>query len=321
VTPAASGWLRFLAGRLVAATATLAVLSALVFAATEVLPGDASGALAGVDATATQREQIRAELGLDRPAVVRYADWVGGVLHGDLGTAYVGGRPVADVLADRMPNSLLLAGAALLVMIPAALALGLLAGLRAGGGIDRAVSTASLVAAGAPEFLTAAVLVAVLATGFGLLPEVSLVPLGGSPLDDPVVLVLPTLTLVGVGLALATRMVRASAADVAAAPYVEAARLNGVRGVRLAVRHVLPNAVGPAVQVLATTIGGLVGGAVVVETFFGYPGIGFELQQAVLRRDIPVVQGLVLVLSAVSLGALLVGDVVRRLLDGARRAT
>ena len=227
---------------------------------------------------------------------------------------------MADVLADRLPDSLLLAGVALAVMVPAAVALGLLAGLRAGSPADRAVSTAALVAVGVPEFLTAAVLVAVLATGLGLLPQVSLVPLGGSPLDDPAILALPAMTLVVVGLALATRMIRASAADVAASPYVEAARLNGVHGLRLAVRHVLPNAAGPAVQVLATTIGGLVGGAVVVETFFGYPGVGFELQQAVVRRDVPVVQGLVLVLSAVSLGALLAGDVLRRLIDGGRRA-
>jgi peptide/nickel transport system permease protein len=313
------GWLRFLLGRVVAAVLTLGAVSVLVFAATDVLPGDASGALAGADATAAQRAQIRAELGLDRPAVQRYLEWAGGVLHGDLGTAFVGGRPVAGMLADRLPNSLLLAGVALAVMIPAAVALGLLAGMRAGRRTDRVVSTVTLVAVGVPEFLTAAILVAGLATGLGLLPEVSLVPLGGNPLDDPVILVLPALTLVVVGLALATRMIRASAADVAATPYVEAARLNGVRGLRLALVHVLPNALGPAVQVLATTIGGLVGGAVVVETFFGYPGVGFELQQAVVRRDVPVVQGLVMVLAAVSLTALLAGDVARRLVDGDRR--
>jgi peptide/nickel transport system permease protein len=310
-------WLRFLLGRVLGAVLVLGVLSVLIFAATEVLPGDAAGVVAGPDATASDRAQIRAELGLDRPPVQRYLSWVGGVLQGDLGTAFVGGRPVAAVIADRLPASLLLAGLALVVMVPLALVLGLLAGMRAGRAADRVVSTAALVAVGVPEFLTATLLVAVFATGLGLLPEVSLVPIGGGPLDDPVILVLPALTLTLVGLALATRLIRASAADVAASPYVEAARLNGVRGLRLAVRHVLPSAVGPAVQVFAVVVGGLVGGAVVVETVFDYPGIGFELQQAVARRDVPLVQGVALVLAATALGALLAGDVIRRLLtDG-----
>jgi peptide/nickel transport system permease protein len=242
------------------------------------------------------------------------------VLRGDLGTAFVGGRPVAEVIADRLPNSALLAGLALLVMVPFAIALGLLAGMRARAPVDRVISTATLVAVGIPEFLTAALLVAVLATGAGLLPEVSLVPLGGGPLDDPAILVLPVLTLMVVGLSLGTRMIRAAAADVAAAPYVEAARLNGVRGLRLAVRHVLPGAVGPAVQVFALVVGGLIGGSIVVETLFGYPGVGLELQEAVARRDIPVVQGLTLVLCALSLLVLLGADVLRRLLGGSAGA-
>lgn len=308
-------WPRFLIGRLLGAALVLGVLSVLIFSATEVLPGDAAGTLAGTDATVAERAAIRAELGLDRPAVERYREWAGAALRGDLGTAFVGGRPVTGVLADRLPNSLLLAGLALGVMVPVGIVLGLLAGLRAGRTADRVVSTAALVAVGVPEFLTAAVLVAVLAVGLGLVPEVSLVPLGGSPLDAPEILVLPVLSLIAVGLALATRLIRASAADVAASPYVEAARLNGVRGARLAVRHVLPNAVGPAVQVFAVLVGGLIGGAVVVETIFNYPGAGYELQQAVARRDVPVVQGVTLVLCAAALLALLLGDVVRRLID------
>ena len=310
-------WARFLLGRLLGTVVALALLSVLIFVATEVLPGDAVGGLAGPDATEAERAALRTDLGLDRPPVQRYLDWSAGVLRGDLGTAFVGGRPVAEVLADRLPNSALLAGLALLAMVPPAIALGLLAGMRAGAPADRLISTAALVAVGIPEFLTATLLVAVLATGTGLLPEVSLVPLGGGPLDDPAILVLPVLALMVVGLSLGTRMIRASAADVAAAPYVEAARLNGVRGLRLAVRHVLPVAVGPAVQVFALVVGGLVGGSIVVETFFGYPGVGLELQEAVARRDIPVVQGLTLALCAASLGALLCADVLRRLLDGA----
>jgi peptide/nickel transport system permease protein len=309
------GWARFLLGRIAGAVLVLGVLSVLVFAATAVLPGDAAGGLAGPDATEAERDRIRADLGLDRPAVERYLSWAGGLLRGDLGTAWVGGRPVGELIADRLPDSALLAGLALLLIVPLGLALGLLAGLRAGRTADRVVSTGALLAVGVPEFLTAALFVAVFGTWLRLFPRVSLVPLGGSGLDTPEILVLPVLTLSVVGLATATRMIRSSAADVAASPYIEAARLGGVRGLRLALVHVLPNAAGPAVQVVAVVVGGLVGGSVVVETVFGYPGVGQELAQAVVRRDVPVVQGLTLVLAAVALAALLAGDVLRRLLD------
>lgn len=314
------GWGRFLAGRLAGAVLVLAALSVLVFAATEVLPGDASGGLAGPTASDVDRERIRTGLGLDRPPVERYLGWVSGIVRGDLGTTFVGGRPVVDVLGERFPNSLLLAGLAVAVIVPVSVVLGLLAGMAAGRPPDRWVSTATLVVVAVPEFLTAALLAAVFGRWLGLLPAVSLVPLGGSPLDVPAILVLPVLAMSGVGLGLATRLIRSAAAEVVASPYVEAARLGGVRGIRLAVRHVLPNAVGPAVQTFATVTGALVGGAVVVETAFGYPGVGLELQQAVARRDLPLVQGLTMVLCATVLLALLAGDVVARLTDGPDRA-
>ena len=219
------------------------------------------------------------------------------------------------MLGARLPNSLLLAGLTLALTVPLAVLLGLSAGLRAGGNGDRLVSTLAQVAAGVPEFVSAALLIAVLSVRLDLLPRVSLVPLGGTPLDAPRSLVLPVLTLTAVGSATAIRLIRVSAADVAASPYVEAARLNGVRGARLALRHVLPNAVGPAVQALTLTTGVLVGGAVVVESVFDYPGIGRELQRAVAARDIPMVQGIATALAAVMLLILLLGDICGRLLD------
>ncbi|MDX3369178.1 ABC transporter permease, partial [Streptomyces sp. ME02-6987-2C] len=182
---------------------------------------------------------------------------------------------------------------------------------------DRVVSTSAQILAAVPEFVVAALLVAVLAVWLEVLPRVSVIPLGGTPLDVPDALVLPVLTLSAVGLAVATRLLRASVADTAARPYCEAARLNGVRGVRLAVRHILPNAAGPAVQALTLTTGALVGSAVVVENVFDYPGIGRELQLAVAARDVPMVQGIATALVAVMLAVLLLGDVCARLL-GAR---
>lgn len=263
---------------------------------------------------ATRRGPGRTRAGpARRPAVRRLG---GGRGPGDLGRGFVGERPVADVLTTRLPNSLLLAGLTLAVTAPLATLLGLWTGLR-GGVADRVVSTSAQILAAVPEFVVAALLVAVLAVWLEVLPRVSVIPLGGTPLDVPDALVLPVLTLSAVGLAVATRLLRASVADTAARPYCEAARLNGVRGVRLAVRHILPNAAGPAVQALTLTTGALVGSAVVVENVFDYPGIGRELQLAVAARDVPMVQGIATALVAVMLAVLLLGDVCARLL-GAR---
>ncbi|MFD5003707.1 ABC transporter permease [Streptomyces mutabilis] len=308
--------LAFAARRVAGAAVLLVLLSAAVFAATAVLPGDAVSAVAGVDASEARRAAVRAELGLDRPAAERYADWAASAVRGDLGRGFVGERQVAEVIATRLPNSLLLAGLTLAVTAPLAALLGLWTGLR-GGGADRVVSTTAQILAAVPEFVIAALLVAVLAVWLEVLPRVSLIPLGGTPLDVPHALVLPVLTLSAVGLAVATRLLRASVADTAATPYCEAARLNGVRGVRLAVRHILPNAAGPAVQALTLTTGALVGSAVVVENVFDYPGIGRELQLAVAARDVPMVQGIATALVAVMLVVLLLGDICARLL-GAR---
>jgi peptide/nickel transport system permease protein len=301
--------------RIAGAIVVLAALSALIFAATEVLPGDAAGVLAGADSSRADRDSLRQELGLDAGLADRYKTWVTAAARGDLGTGYVGHREVAAVLADRLPNSLVLAALAMALAVPVAVAVGLAAGLRGGRRTDRVISTAMLVTAGIPEFLVAVLLVAVFAAGFGLLPEVSLVPLGARPWQAPAVLVLPTAALAVTALAVAARIVRSSVADIATAPYIEAARLRGVSGLRLAVRHVLPNALGPAVQVVTVMFAGLVGGAVVVEALFNYPGVGFELQQAVANRDVPMVQGLALALSATTLVVLLVGDIAHLLLN------
>lgn len=311
-------WARFLLRRIGAVVPALLVLSALIFAATELLPGDAVSAVTGPSATAAERAQVRQELGLDRPAALRYAEWVGGALRGDLGVGYVSSRPVSEVIGARLGNSALLAGLALLVAAPTAVALGLVAGFRTGRAADRNISTAALLAVSVPEFVLATALAAVLASGLHLVPQVSLVAIGGHPLDTPRILVLPVMTLAVTAAAIAARLVRASVADIAAAPYTEAARLRGVTGTRLALRHVLPNAAAPAVQALALVTGALVGGSVVVETLFGYSGVGLELHRAVANRDIPLVQGITLVLCGVTLLTLLAADIVVRVLDPRR---
>ncbi|SOD62671.1 peptide/nickel transport system permease protein [Streptomyces zhaozhouensis] len=311
-------WSLFLLRRLAALVPTLAALSVLVFGATELLPGDAVGAVAGPDATEAERAAVRERLGLDDDPVTRYLRWAGGAVRGDLGTAYTGGRAVHELIASRLPHSLLLAGLALAVTVPLSIALGLWAGSRAGRRADRAVSTGVLLVAGLPEFVTATALWWLLAGELGLLPRVSLVPLGGSPLDTPEILVLPALTLAATGVAVGTRLVRSASAEAVASPWIEAARLRGVGGARLAVRHVLPGALAPATQAFGLITGALVGGAIVVETVYGYPGIGLELQQAVAHRDIPLVQGIALVLCAATLATVLLADLAARALDPRR---
>ncbi|AOS63707.1 ABC transporter permease [Actinoalloteichus hymeniacidonis] len=305
---------RFIAGRLAIAVITLGVLSVVVFWATEILPGDAVGVLSGSDATEAEREAVRDALGLDRPALDRYLEWVGAALRGDLGDSMVTGRPVSEILLPRLANTLTLVTVAIVLIAVVSVTVGLLSGMRVGGRLDRALTTATMSLIATPDFLLATLLLTVFATVLGLFPAVSLLPLGDFAWQHPELLVLPTAALVLGGLGGTTRLVRSSVIGVMRAPYIENAQLNGARGLRLAVAHVLPNALGPGVQALAIMAAGLLGGGIVVETLFNYPGIGFELTQAVGTRDVPVVAGLSLALSSCTLLILLLGDLGARVL-------
>ncbi|WP_129843464.1 ABC transporter permease [Streptomyces sp. RFCAC02] len=303
------------AARCLGAAATLLVLSAVLFIATDLLPGDAAGVAAGADATDRERAGIRERLGLDRPLPARYLAWLGRALRGDLGTSAAGGRPVAGVVADRFGNSVLLVVIAVAVIAVLATVLGLTAGLRAGRPVDRLLSSATVTLVALPEFLLATALLVLFAQHWRLFPAVSLLAPGESPLDRPELLVLPVASLVLGGVGTATRLLRAAAVTVCEGPAVEQARLDGVRGLPLALAYVLPAASGPAVQGLAVLASGLLGGGVVVESLFNYPGIGSELARAVAYRDTAMVQGIGLTLAASVLAVLLAGDLLSRLLD------
>jgi peptide/nickel transport system permease protein len=310
--------IRMVGARLAGVVGLLVLLSALVFVGVDLLPGDPVTSRLGATATPERIAEARARAGLDHPLAERYLDWAGGLLRGDLGTS-ASGRPVTDVLSDRVANSALLAGLALVLLVPLSLALGTWAGLRAGRPGDRLVTTASLLVVAVPEFVTAGALVLVFAIGLGWLPAVSLVPAGTSPLAVPDVLVLPVVSLLLLGLAYAVRVIRAATAAVARAPHVEFARLNGA-GRRDLLRHaVLPAVLPVAVQVWLVTGVGLVGGAVLVESVFGYPGIGALLVSAVQTGDLPIVQALTMVLGAAMLLALVLADLVVRLATPALR--
>ncbi|MGC9497337.1 ABC transporter permease [Streptomyces sp. WG7] len=300
--------IRFGVVRGVTAAAMMLLLSAVLFFSTEVLPGDAAGVVAGADATESERAEIRERLGLDRPAAARYVSWLGDALTGDLGRSSAAGRPVSEVLASRFGNSVVLVGLAVAGIAALAVTFGLLAGLRAGRLEDRLLSSMTVTLIALPEFLLATGLVVVLAHQGGLFPAVSLFPPGDAPWQHPDMLVLPVTALVLAGLGVATRLVRAAVVGAAQSPVVEQARLDGESGVRLAWSYVLPAAAAPGIQGLAVMAAGLLGGSLVVETLFNYPGVGSELARAVAYRDVAMVQGLGLVLAGAALLILFTGD-------------
>jgi peptide/nickel transport system permease protein len=311
--PRTHPFLRFVARRVLAAIATLLVVSALVFLGTEVLPGDAAGAVLGRNATPVQLAELRAQMGLDRSAPERYLDWLGGLVTGDLGNSAAGyaegsKRPIRNEISSEVSNSLVLAAIAAVLMIPLSLALGVLAAVRAGKPVDHAVSATSLAIVSLPEFIIGSVLILVFFSWLDVLPPVSLIPPDESPLSYPKELVLPVLTLLGASLAASIRMVRAGMIEALAQDYVQMARLSGFRERTVIVRYALRNALAPSVQIFAQNVQYLVGGIIVVEYLFTYPGIGKELVDAVAIRDVREVQSVALVIAVVYIALNILAD-------------
>ncbi|MFI9460884.1 ABC transporter permease [Streptomyces xiamenensis] len=288
------------AGLAVAATA-------VVFAATELLPGDAAQLRTAGRASPEDIAERRELLGLDRPAAVRYLDWLHGAVRGDLGRSLAGGKPVTTLFAERLPATVVLVTVALagtVLLTAAALTLTQLRGGRHG--------TAATGLAAVPQPVYAAVLGSVLAGLLGWLPPVSLLPPGGSPLDDPRLLMLPALTLALPSAAFATALLRGALGDARRRRHVTDARLRGLPAPLVLRRHVLPFLYAPALQVTALLAGGLVAGTALVETLFAYPGTGQLLVSAVAVRDVPVIQAAALIPAAVLLLGMLLADLVAR---------
>ena len=293
----------FVVRRVAAAIATLVIVSILVFVGTEVLPGDAAGAVLGRNATPAQVEEMRELMGLDRSAPERYLDWLGGVLTGDLGNSAAGFAaggvsPIWEEISGKIANSFALAGITAALMIPLSLLLGIVAAVRAGRALDHAITLSSLAIISLPEFIIGALLILVFFSWLDLLPPVSLIAPDQNPLSQLDLLVLPVMTLLGASLAASVRMVRAGMVEALNAEYVTMARLNGFRERMVVTRYALRNALAPSVQVLAQNIQYLVGGIVVTEYLFNYPGLGKELVDAVAIRDVREVQSVALLIAA-----------------------
>jgi peptide/nickel transport system permease protein len=293
---------RVAVARILSGILTLFVVSILVFAGTELLPGDAASAVLGKEATPTQLAKTRKLMGLDKPAPQRYAEWLGGFLTGDLGNSAAGYAqgsklPIWNEIDDKIVNSFILAGVVTLLMVPLSLLLGVLASLRVGRALDHGISLTSLAIVSMPEFVIGSLLILAFFTWLDLLPPVSLLAPGVSPLSHPRILVLPALTLLGATLAASTRMVRAGMVEALRSDYVQMARLNGFPERRVVSRYGLRNALAPAIQVFAQNIQYLVGGVIVVEYLFAYPGLGKELVDAVAIRDVREVQSIAMLIA------------------------
>lgn len=301
--------LRAWAGRrLLLGAAQVAAVPVLVFALTEALPGDAAVALAGDDPGPARIAAIREALRLDRPAVERFADWVGELAHGELGRSLAGGRPVAGLLADALGPTVLLAALTLALLAPTAVGLGMLAARREGGPLDRAISTLTLAVHAVPEFALGVLLTAVFALRLDWLPPTAVGGLG----RQPAVLVLPVLVLLARPVCSIARLVRAGLIEAMAAPYAVHALRCGVAPARVRWTHALPNALAPAAQQLARTADWLLGGVIVVEALFVIPGLGTVLLDAVAARDVPVVQALAVLFGVVTVLLNLAADLVAR---------
>jgi peptide/nickel transport system permease protein len=299
---------RLLAERAALGLLTLLAVSALLFFGTNLLPGDVASALLGQDATPEALHNIRAALGLEQPAWLRYLHWLGGALHGDFGTSLTSARPVGAQVLPRLGNTLVLASLAALVSVPLAVGLGLLSAMREGGVVDRLVSLLSLVTISVPEFFVGYVLTLLFAVQLGWLPSLAVMHGGMSLAERLAAIALPVATLVIVVLAHMLRMTRSALLAVMSAPYIEMAFLKGLPRGTVVLRHALPNAAAPIIAVVALNLGYLVVGVVVVEAVFVYPGAGQLMVDAVSKRDLPVVQACGLVFAATYVGLNTIAD-------------
>jgi len=301
--------LRMLLRRCVLGAVTVAIVSAIIFLGVELLPGDACTAFLERDAKGQMLENCRKDFGLDRPALTRYFEWAGNALQGDLGMSASGRKSIAELVGHRMKNSLLLAAVSLSVGVPMAIFLGVITGLWRDRPVDLFFSTAAILAMTIPEFVSATVLILIFSVWLGWLPGI-VVTSASAPASEffPEIL-LPVFVLAMVMMAHILRMVRSSVIEVMAGDYIQMATLKGVPYWRIVFFHALPNALLPAINVVALTIAWLLGGVVVIEVVFNYPGLGRMMIDAISDRDLPVVQAIALIVASVYVGVNLTADI------------
>ncbi len=301
---------KLLVQRLALGLLLLWAASVLIFIGTEILPGDVARTILGQGATEQAVANLRAELGLDRPAVVRYLEWLGNVVQGDFGVALSNKREIGPALAQRLGNTLFLAGVTAAIAVPLALALGVIAVRFRDRWPDKMISGLSLSTISLPEFLVAYVLIFVFAVQLGWVRPVSNIHSGMTLLERIAAVLLPAATLTLVIVAHMMRMTRAAILNVMQAAYIETAELKGLPRITVIARHAFPNAVAPVINVIVLNLAYLVVGVVVIEVVFVYPGIGQYLVDHVAKRDVPVVQACGLIFAGLYIGLNLLADIV-----------
>lgn len=308
---------RFLVRRLLLLVPVLMGVSVIVFLVLHLAPGDPAEIMLGAQATQEDRLRLRAELGLDEPLHVQYVRWLGHVARGDLGRSLWMRRPVLGEVLVRLQATLILTGTALLLSSIGGVALGLLSATRPNSWLDRTSAVASLFGASMPVFWLGIVLMVIFSLTLGWLPASGMyAPYGGGDLLDLARhLVLPALTLAAASVTIVARLTRSAMLEVLGQDYIRTARAKGLVERRVVVRHALKNALVPIVTVIGVQAGYLLGGAVLTETVFAWPGVGTLMVQGILARDIPLVQGCVLVVALTFVLVNLTVDVLYAWLD------
>jgi peptide/nickel transport system permease protein len=284
-------------------------MTIIVFSATLFLPGDVVEETLGQAATPDVVAAVRKSMGLDRPPVERYVAWLWSLVRGDPGISLVNQLPVAQQIGQRLPNSLMLAGCTAALAVPLALFIGTTSAMRQGSRYDRLVSSVTVSMVSVPEFLVASIAVLVLAVNLRLLPALSTIS-PGMTLDQLArALAMPVVTLTLIVVAQMARLTRAALVNTLRAPYIEMAVLKGAGPARVVLLHALPNAIGPIANAIALSLSSLIGGVVVIESIFNYPGLASLMLNAVANRDIPIVLACAMIFSTSYLLLVTIADV------------
>nr|WP_272211355.1 ABC transporter permease [Marinicella sp. W31]MDC2877246.1 ABC transporter permease [Marinicella sp. W31] len=284
-------------------------VSILIFAGTQMLPGDVAQAILGQSATPEALANLRAELGLNAPVYQRYLTWLVGLLHGDLGTSLTNGQNIASAIGTRLSNTLFLAGCAAVISVPLAIILGLVSVLYRNRWPDKLISTITLASISVPEFMLSYILIFYIGVQLGWAPSVAMINQNMSLFERLHAIALPVTVLVMVVLAHMMRMTRAALLNVMQSAYIETAELNGLSRFKVIWRHAFPNAIAPIVNVVMLNMAYLVVGVVVVEVVFVYPGMGQYLVDHVAKRDVPVVQACGIIFAAVYITLNMLADI------------
>ncbi|TGT73465.1 MULTISPECIES: ABC transporter permease [unclassified Mesorhizobium] len=301
--------LRLVAQRILLGIVLLFAVSVLIFAGTQILPGDVAQAILGQSATPEALANLREQLGLNDPAWLRYVHWLWGILHGNFGTAQSSGLDIASSIGTRLKNTLFLAACAAIVAVPLAVILGLIAVRYRNGFVDKLISGLALASTSFPEFFIGYVLIFVFAVHWQIFPSISTVDDSTPFLERLQAVVLPATALTLVVLAHMMRMTRAAILNVMQSAYIETAELKGLKPFDIIRKHAFPNAIAPVVNVVMLNLAYLIVGVVVVEVIFVYPGMGQYLVDHVAKRDVPVVQAVGLIFAAVYISLNIVADI------------